>query len=159
MNARDSYRFGFDLESGASVAAKSVTLPEDSGGPLMRKVDVFPQRRPDRQNIIGQAAGYSLGRPVEIVIHREQSVGFELAKHPPQFLLDSIYGVKEIPAIHVEFPAAQLPIRAQEKVIPEDTIFHFCQHAFADEAKICDILLILPPPMRLFGPYPAAGRA
>jgi len=125
MSARDSYRFGFDLESGASSAAKPVTLPEDLGGPLVRKRNVFPQRRPDRKNLVGQTAGYRLGRSVEIVVHWKQSIGFELTKHPPQFLLDAIHGVKEISAIHVELPAAQLPIRAQEKVIPEDTIFHF----------------------------------
>jgi hypothetical protein len=126
MNARDSYRFAEDLESGAAIAAESVTLPEDSGGPLMRKADVFPQRRPDRQDFSGQAAGNRLGRSVEIVVYWEQSIGFEFAKNTSQFLLDSIYGVKEVPAIHVEFPAAQLPIGAEEKVIPEDTILTVC---------------------------------
>ena len=125
MSARDRYRFGFDLESGASSAAEPVTLPEDLGRPLVRKRNVFPQRRPDRQNFVGQTAGYGLGRSVEIVVHWKQSIGFEFTKHTPKFLLDPIHGVKEISAIHVELPAAQLPIRAQEKVIPEDTIFHF----------------------------------
>jgi len=125
MNARDSYRFGFDLESGASSAAEPVTLPEDLGGPLVRKRNVFPQRRPDRQNFVGQTAGYGLGRSVEIVVHWKQSIGFELTKHTPQFLLYPIHRVKEISAIHIELPAAQLPIRAQQKVILEDTMFDF----------------------------------
>ena len=125
MNARDSYRFGFVLESGASSAAEPVTLPEDSGSPLARKRNVFPQRRPDRKNFVDQTTGHRLGRPVEIVVHRKQSVGFEFTKYPPQFLLDPIHGMKEISAIHIKLSAAQPPIRAQEKVIPEDTIFHF----------------------------------
>jgi hypothetical protein len=125
MSARDSYRSGFDLESGASSAAEPVTLPEDLSGPLVRKRNVFPQRRPDRKNLIGQTAGYGLSRSMEIVVHWKQSIGFELTKHPPQFLLDPIHGVKEISAIHTELPAAQLPIRAQQKVILEDTIFDF----------------------------------
>jgi len=88
----------------------------------MRKADIFPQGRPDRKDFSGQAASNRLGRPVEIVVNWKQSVGFEFPKNTSQFLLDSIYGVKEIPAIHVEFPAAQLPVGAEEKVIPEDTI-------------------------------------
>ena len=126
MIARDSYRFAFGLESGASSAEESVTLPEDLSGPLVRKVDIFPQRRPDRKNFIRQATGDVLGRSMEIVVNWEQSIGLELTKHPAQFLLNSIDRVKEVPSIHVKFPATQLPIRAQEKVIPEDTIFPFC---------------------------------
>src|SRR6266852_4425321 len=125
MRAGDSYRFGFDLESGASSAAEPVTLPEDLRCPLLRKRNVFKQRRPDWKNLVGQTAGYGFGRSVEIVVHRKQSVGFELTKHSPHLLLDSIYGVEEISAVHVELPAAQLPIRAQQKVILEDTIFDF----------------------------------
>ena len=125
MSARESYRFGFDWESGASSAAEPVTLPEDLSGPLVRKRNVFPQRRPDWQTFVGQTAGYGLGRSVEIVIHWKQSIRFELTKHPPHFLLDPIHRVKEISAIHIELPAAQLPIRAQQKVTLEDTIFHF----------------------------------
>ena len=123
MNARESYRFGFDLESGASVGAKSVTLPEDSGSPLVRKVNTFPQRRPDRKNFFRQTAGDILGWPVEIIIHRKKPVRFELAENAPQFLLDSIYAVEEISSVYLESFAAQFPIRAQEKVIPEDTVF------------------------------------
>jgi hypothetical protein len=125
MIAWESHRFGFDLESGATNAAKSVTLPEDLSGPLVRKVNAFPQRRPDRKNFIGQAAGYSLGRTVEIIVHWKQTVGFELTKHPPQFLLNSIYRVKKVSAIHFKFLTTELPIRTEEKVIPEDTIFDF----------------------------------
>jgi len=122
--ARDSYRFVFSLESGASSAGESVTLPEDSGGPLVRKADVFPQRRPDRKNFTGQATGNRLSRPVEIVVNREQSIGFELSKNTPQSLLKPVDGVEEVPAIQVESATAQLPIGAEEKVIPEDAIFY-----------------------------------
>ena len=125
MNARDSYRFIYRSESGASGAEEPVTLPEDLSGPLARKVDIFPQRRPDRKNFICQATGDVLGGSMEIVVDGKQSVGLQFAKNPAQFLLNSIHRVKEIPSIHLEFPATQLPIRAQEKVIPEDTIFRF----------------------------------
>ena len=126
MNVRDGYRFGFDWESGASVAPKSVTVPEDSGSPLVRKVDAFAQRRPDRKNLFSQAAGYRLGRSMEIVVHGEKPVWFEFTEHSSQFLLDSIYSVKEVSAVHLEPFAAQLPVGAKEKVIPEDTIFELC---------------------------------
>lgn len=125
MNAPESYRSGFELESGASNPSEPVTLPEDLSGPLVRKRNLFPQRRPDWQNFIGQTAGYGLGRSVEIVIHWKQSIGFELTKYPAHFLLNPIHRVKEISAIHIELPAAQLPIRAQQKVTLEDTIFDF----------------------------------
>jgi hypothetical protein len=125
VSARDRNRSGFDWASGASSAAKPVTIPEDLSGPLVRKRNVFPQRRPDWQNFRGQTAGYRLGRSVEVIVHWEQSIGFELTKHPPQFLLDPIHGMKEIPAIYIELHAAQLPIRSQQKVILEDTIFDF----------------------------------
>src|SRR5437868_6709187 len=112
MSARESYRSSFDMEAGASNSAEPVTLRDDLGSPLVRKRNDFPQRRPDWQNFVGQTAGYGLGRSVEIVIHWKQSIRFELAKHPPHFLLDPIHRVKEISAIHIELPAAQLPIRA-----------------------------------------------
>ena len=105
MIARDSYRFVFSLESGASSAGESVTLPEDSGGPLVRKADVFPQRRPDRKNF-SQTAGNGFSRPVEIVVHWKQSIRFELTENTSQSLLKSIDGVEEIAAIHVESAAA-----------------------------------------------------
>lgn len=126
MNARDSYRFGCDWEPGASVAAKPVTVPEDSRSPLVRKGNAFPQRRPDWENFIGQAAGYRLGRSVEIIVHREKSVGLELTKNSSQLLLDPIYGVKEIAPVHLESLTAQFPVGAKEKVIPEDTILELC---------------------------------
>ena len=90
----------------------------------MRKADVFPQRRPDRKNFTSQTAGNRLGRPVEIVVHWKQSIGFELSKNTAQLLLQPVDGVEEIPAIHVEVAAAQLPIGAEEKVISEDAIFY-----------------------------------
>ena len=126
MNARDSYRFALDSKTGASICAESVTLPWDSGSPLVRKMDVFPQRRPDRQNLVGQAACNRLSRSMEIIIDWKQPIGLQLAENTSQLLLDPINRVKEIPAVHVEFPAAQLPIGAQEKVIPEHTIFPPC---------------------------------
>src|SRR5271155_3335387 len=110
MNARDSYRFVLDSKSGASIRAESVTLPGDLGGPLVRKTDVFPQRRPDRKNFTSQAAGDRFSGSVEIIIHWKQPIRFELAENTSQFLLKPIDGVEEIPAIQVEFAAAQLPI-------------------------------------------------
>ena len=126
MTARDSYRFGCGWEPGASVAAKPVTVPEDSRSPLVRKENAFPQRRPDWKNFICQATGYRLGRSVEIIVHREKAVGFELTKNSSQLLLDPIYGVKKIAAVHLESLATQFPVGAKEKVIPEDTIFELC---------------------------------
>ncbi len=122
MIARDSYRFDFSLESGASSAGESVTFPEDSGGPLVRKADVFPQRRPDRKNFTGQATRNRLSRSVEIVVYWKQRIRFKLAENASQLLLKPIYGMEEIPTIHVEPAAAQLPIGAEEKVAPEYTI-------------------------------------
>jgi hypothetical protein len=61
---------------------------------------------------------------VEIVVHWKQSIGFELSKNTAQLLLQPVDGVEEIPAIHVEVAAAQLPIGAEEKVISEDAIFY-----------------------------------
>ena len=126
MIARDSYRFVFSLESGASSAVESVTFPEDSGGPLVRKADVFPQRRPYRKNFTGQTARNRFRGPVEIVVHWEQTIGLEFPENASQFLLKSINGVEEVPTIHVEFVAAQLPVGAEENVIPEDKILDLC---------------------------------
>ena len=126
MIARDSYRFVFSLESGASSAGESVTFPEDSGGPLVRKAEVFPQRWPDRTNFTDQTAGNRFRGPVEIVVHWKQTIRFEFPENAAQFLLKSIDGVEEIPAIDIEFTAAQLPIGAEEKVISEDTILYLC---------------------------------
>jgi hypothetical protein len=107
MTARDSYRSASGLESDATVGAKSPTLPDYSGGPLARKEEVPPHRRPDGQNlIIGQAASNRFSGPVEIIVHGKQPIRFELTENTSNFLLDSINSVKEIAAIHIEFPAA-----------------------------------------------------
>ncbi len=63
---------------------------------------------------------------MEIVVHWKQPIRFELTENTSQFLLKPIDGVEEIPPIHVEFAAAQLPIGAEEKVISEDTILYLC---------------------------------
>ena len=117
-------RLGF--ESGASIRAESVTLPGNLGSPLVRKTDVFQQWRPDRKNFTGQAASDRFSGSVEIIVHWKQPIRFELAENTSQFLLKPIDGVEEIPAIHVEFAAAQLPIGAEEKVVSEDTILYLC---------------------------------
>ena len=120
MRTRFSYRFGLDWESGASVPAKSVEVLEDSGSPLAWHVNSFPQRRPNGKDLFDQAAGYRLGRPMKIIIHGKKPVGLELPENPPQLLLDSVDGMEKISPVQVEFLAAQLPVGAKEKVIPED---------------------------------------
>lgn len=125
MSSRDGYRLAWNMEPGAPIAAESVTVPEDSGGPLAREAEVRPQRRRNWLNFIDQTAADGLGGPMEVIIHWEQSIGLEFSKNTSQFLLDSIHGVEEISSIHIEFFAAELPIRTKEKVISENRILRF----------------------------------
>jgi len=85
-------------------------------------------------------------RPAEIFIERIESVGLEFTKHLPKLLLDSVHVVEESSPVHVQVPAAQLPVRSQEIVEFENPVFFFVQHAPADQAKIRHIFFILSPP-------------
>jgi hypothetical protein len=59
---------------------------------------------------------------VEVIIHRKKTIGFELTEHSAQFLLEPVHGMKKVSAIHVELPAAQFPIGAEQEMILEDTV-------------------------------------
>jgi hypothetical protein len=59
---------------------------------------------------------------VEVIIYWKKTIGFELTEDSTQFLLETVHGMKKVPAIHVELPAAQFPVGAEEEMILEDTV-------------------------------------
>jgi hypothetical protein len=83
---------------------------------------------------------------VEIVVEREQRVGFQFAEDAAEFLFDAVDGMEEIAAFHAEFAAAELPVRSEQEVIAEQAMFGLGEVAFRDQGEIGDVLLILPAP-------------
>jgi hypothetical protein len=83
---------------------------------------------------------------VKVVIDREQSVWLQFTKHATKLLFDPIDGMKEVASVHFEFPAAQFPIGAQQKMISENPMFEFRQSSFANQAEIGGIFLVFSPP-------------
>jgi hypothetical protein len=54
--------------------------------------------------------------------------------------------VEEFATINVHFPAAELPIRSQQKVKFEQSVLRIVQGSPAHQAKIGDVLLVLQTP-------------
>jgi hypothetical protein len=75
-------------------------------------------------------------RPVTCLFLWEQAIGFQFTKDAAQSLLHAIYGVEETPAIHLEFLATYLPVRAEKEVIPKNTMLGLGQSPFADETEV-----------------------
>ena len=105
----------------------------------------LPQRRPNRSWLGGLRHEDHIGlryRSREIIVQRIQAVRLQFPKYTSQCLLNSIYRVKEIAAIHLHLPAAKPPIGAQQKVIPEYQVVGITQVAAAHEAEIGDVILV-----------------
>jgi hypothetical protein len=51
-------------------------------------------------------------------------------------LLDPVYRVEKVPAIHPELPAAQLPVCSQKEMGSKDFLFLLIQNPLADQAEI-----------------------
>src|SRR5258706_2293374 len=102
-----------------------------------RNVSAYPDHR---------ASGYQPGGPAEVFIDRKQRVRLQLAERPPQFLLDPIDSMEEIPAVDAQFARAKLPIGAQQKVIAKKTMLRIVQNATRYQAKIGDIFFVFSSP-------------
>src|SRR5581483_3476783 len=121
----------------------------------LRKLRDFAQWRRQSPALRRDRNGYDLPAlfrkvpaycAAEIFIERIESVGLEFAKYLAELLLDSVHRVEEIAPVHIEAPAAELPIRAQKVMKLEDPVFLFVQHPPAYKTKIGNIFFVLPPP-------------
>jgi hypothetical protein len=63
--------------------------------------------------------------------------------------------MKEGTAIHLELAATESPVRPQDKVKSEKTVFVIVQHSTADETKVGNVLL----PLARIGPPAIAAAA
>jgi len=87
-----------------------------------------------------------LVRSPEILVERKEGVGFQLPEDAPQFLLNPIDLVEEITPIHLQLPAAELPVRTEEEMKLEKLILGRIEKAFADQTEIGYIFFILSAP-------------
>jgi hypothetical protein len=63
--------------------------------------------------------------------------------------------MKKGAAVHFQLPAAEVPIGAQEEMIPENSVFAVAQHAAADQTEIGHVLF----PFARIGPPPVNSAA
>jgi len=85
-------------------------------------------------------------RSAEIFIQWVKAVGLEVSKDPAELLLDAVNGVKERSAINLHLAATESPVGAQQEVVAKNLMFKIIQRAAADQAKISDIVFVLPNP-------------
>ena len=85
-------------------------------------------------------------RSAEIFIQRVQAVGLEVSKDPAKLLLYAVNGVKECSTINLHLAAAESPVGAQQEVVAKHLVFKIIRRAAADQAKISDIVFVLPYP-------------
>jgi hypothetical protein len=83
---------------------------------------------------------------VEVLVKRKESVRLQLAERPPELLLNTIDFVEESSPIDTDFSAAQLPIGAKQKMVLEQAVLIVIEISTADQAEICDKLLVLQAP-------------
>ena len=89
---------------------------------------------------------------VEVFVQREQCVWPQFAEDFPQILLNSIHGVKEVAAVHLQAPATQPPIRAKQEVKGEQPVFRGRKRSARDEGEVGDVLFVLPAPCPVAAP-------
>src|SRR5262249_46655041 len=69
----------------------------------------------------------------------------QLPKNSPQLLLDPVHRVIKVPTVDAQPAAAQPPVGAQQKMVPEHTLLKFVQCPPGNQAEIGDIFLVLAP--------------
>src|ERR1019366_6693546 len=74
---------------------------------------------------------------------RKQGVRLRFREGPAEFLFHAVHLVEEIAAIYVQPPAAQLPIRAQQKEKTKRPVLVFVQGALGHQTNIGHILFDL----------------
>jgi len=102
-----------------------------------------------------RAGFYLADCPAEIFIQWEKGKRLQFAKDPSQFLLDTVNRMKEVTAVHFQAAAAKPPIRAQQKMEPENAVFLFIQRSLAHQTEVCDIVFMFPTP-NPSGPFSGA---
>jgi len=82
------------------------------------------------------------GRATEIVVEREERVGFGFGVGTSQFLLHTIDSVEKCAAIDFELARAQFPVRTQEEIITKYAMLQFAESALGDKAEVRHELLL-----------------
>lgn len=85
-------------------------------------------------------------RPVEIFVQREQRIRLHFPENTTEFLLNPVHRVKERPAVDSKLSAAELLVRTQKKMVPEDFVLEIIERSARYEAKIREIFFVLSSP-------------
>jgi hypothetical protein len=113
--------------------------------PLHREIQLFAFQRLCRSGgeLIGLRCVAALAA-AEILIEGEQCIRLQFGEHAAQSLLDPVDLVIKGAAVEFQSLAAPLPVRAKQKMKPEDPVIAFGKNPPAYQAKIGDVFLILP---------------
>jgi hypothetical protein len=79
-------------------------------------------------------------RSNEVLAHRIERVRGQLGKNAAQTALNIVDMVEEFTAVHLQLPAAQPPIGAQQVVNPKEAMLEVFERPLADQAEIRHIL-------------------
>src|SRR5579864_2019447 len=113
----------------------------------MRKAAQFADWRPDRHNsVVGQATCHTFDGTVKILVQREERVRFEFPESAAQLLLNAIHRMEKGSTVYPKSLAAQLPVRTQQEVIPENAVLGFCKKPFTYQTEVGGILFVLAAP-------------
>ena len=83
---------------------------------------------------------------LEVLAKRVKPVGAQLSKDPAQLLLEAVNFVKELAAIHLQFPDTQVPVGAKQEMDIEELVFFLAQRAPRNQQKVGRIFFVLPAP-------------
>jgi hypothetical protein len=65
----------------------------------------------------------------EVFVQRIKGVWLNLRESPSKCPFNAIDRVKEVSAVHFELPGAELPVRTQKEVVPEEPMIFVIEHA------------------------------
>src|SRR5664280_2731020 len=97
-----------------------------SGNHAQRHLQAVPVLRRDR---FQGAACVLANRSTEVFVQGIERIGPNLGEGSSECSFNPIDRMKEISAVHFETPGAELPVRTQQEVKPEEAMIFFIEHA------------------------------
>jgi hypothetical protein len=79
----------------------------------------------------------------EVFVQRKKRVRLDLGESPSKRPFNSIDRMKEVSAVHLESPGAELPVCPQKEVKPEEPMIFVIEHAPAYQTEVGHVFFLL----------------
>src|ERR1017187_8769789 len=114
---------------------------QESGNHAQRHLQAVPVLRRDR---FQGAACVLANRSTEVFVQGIERIGPNLGESSSEGSFNPIDRMKEISAVHFETAGAELPVRTQQEVNPEEAMIFFIEHAPAHQTEVGHVFFLFP---------------